>query len=200
MKNYYISGLILSGGRSSRMGHHDKGWLLLNGKAMIQHVKDRLMPQVDELIISANQHREQYQNLHQPVLADEYNDYRGPLAGIYEGLKYIKKESFLMVVPCDGPMLPGNLCNKMLTAVSATGANLATVFDGTYRQPTYSLIHQSLKDNLQLFLAQGGRKLGQWLSENQTQLVSFSEQPEAFINVNTEADLAQLQLVSINDT
>ena len=193
MKKYSVSGLILSGGRSSRMGHQDKGLVLLNGKAMIEHVKKRLLPQVDTLIISANQHREQYQSLHEIVLADEYDDYRGPLAGIYEGLKYIQKDSFLLVVPCDGPLLPNDLCSKMLAAIVATNAKLATVFDGSYRQPTYSLIHQSLKDNLQLFLAQGGRKLGKWLFENQTQLIDFSDQPEAFININTEADLAQLQ-------
>jgi molybdenum cofactor guanylyltransferase len=194
MKNFYVSGLILSGGRSSRMGHHDKGLVMLNGKAMIETVKNILIPQVDNLIISANQHMEQYKQFHDIVLADEYDDYRGPLAGIYEGLKYIKKESFLLVVPCDGPLLPSNLCQKMLTAIAATDAKLATVFDGTYRQPAYSLIHQSLTDNLQLFLAQGGRKMGQWLSENQTQLVDFSDQAEAFININTEADLAQLQI------
>jgi len=193
MKKHYVSGLILSGGRSSRMGNHDKGLILLNGKAMIEYVKDTLTPQVDNLIISANQHIEQYQCLHEVVLADEYDDYRGPLAGIYEGLKYIAEDTYLIVVPCDGPMLPNNLCIKMLTALSETDAKLATVFDGNYRQPTYSLIHQSLKDNLGLFLAQGGRKLGQWLSENNTQLVDFSEQAEAFININTEADLAQLQ-------
>jgi len=194
MKNHSVSGLILSGGRSSRMGHHDKGLVLLNGKAMIESVKNILIPQVDSLIISANQQIEQYKKLNEVVLADEYDDYRGPLAGIYEGLKYIENDAFLLVVPCDGPLLPNNLCQKMLTTLTETDGKLATVFDGVYRQPTYSLIHQSLKNNLQLFLANGGRKLGQWLSENQTQLVDFSEQPEAFINVNTEADLEQLQV------
>ncbi|MFK5895179.1 MAG: molybdenum cofactor guanylyltransferase MobA [Pseudomonadota bacterium] len=193
MKKHYVSGLILSGGRSSRMGNHDKGLVLLNGKAMIEHVNDILISQVDDVIISANQNIESYQYLNHQILSDEYDDFRGPLAGIYEGLKAIDKDSFLMVVPCDGPLFPADLCKRMLAHITETDSKLATVFDGKYRQPTYSLIHQSLKNNLQQFLATGERKLGQWLSENQTQLVDFSDQPEAFININSEADLMDLQ-------
>ena len=195
MKKYYVSGLILSGGRSSRMGNQDKGLILLNGKAMIEHVNNTLIVQVDDVIISANQNIELYQYLNHRILSDEYDDFRGPLAGIYEGLKVIADDSFLMVVPCDGPLLPADLCKRMLETIVATDSKLVTVYDGNYRQPTYSLIHQSLKDSLQQFLSQGGRKLGQWLSENKTQLVDFSDQPEAFININTEADLASLQQI-----
>jgi len=193
MKKHYVSGLILSGGRSSRMGHQDKGLVLLNGKAMIEHVYNTLIAQVDDVIISANQNLELYQYLNHRILSDEYDDFRGPLAGIYEGLKVIDKNSFLLVVPCDGPLFPADLCKRMLETVAATDSKLVTVYDGTYRQPTYSLIHQSLKDNLQQFLDKGERKLGQWLSENKTQLIDFSDQPEAFVNINTEADLAKLQ-------
>ncbi len=193
MKKYSVSGLILSGGRSSRMGYQDKGLVLLNGKAMIEYVNNTLISQVNNVIISANQNLESYEYLNHKVIADEYDDFRGPLAGIYEGLKIIDKNTCLLVVPCDGPFLPDDLCKRMLDCVSATDSKLATVYDGTYRQPTYSLIHQSLKDNLQLFLNQGGRKLGQWLSENNSQLVDFSDQPEAFININTKQDLARIQ-------
>lgn len=198
-----VTGLILSGGRSSRMGEQDKGLILLNGKPMIATVKQILSPQVDQILISANKNIEQYRQLNKIVLTDEHDDYRGPLAGIYEGLKYIKEYSFLLVVPCDGPLLPSDLSRRMLVAIENNSAapeetnqqnffKLATVFDGNYRQPSYSLIHQSLKDNLKVFLDQGGRKLGQWLSENNTQLVDFSDQQRAFVNINTQKDLAQL--------
>ncbi|MFK5985423.1 MAG: molybdenum cofactor guanylyltransferase MobA [Pseudomonadota bacterium] len=193
MEDFYVTGLILSGGRSSRMAYQDKGLVLLNGRPMIETVKNTLINQVDELIISANQNLKQYQQIHNIVLADEYLDFRGPLAGIYEGLKYIKEDTFLLVAPCDGPFLPNDLCQKMLSAVKESKTKLATVYDGRYRQPTYSLIHQSLKKDLKLFLDNDGRKLGQWLSENHTQLVDFSEQARAFININSDEDLLQIQ-------
>ncbi len=193
MKNFFVTGLILSGGRSSRMDYHNKGLVLLDGKPMIIGVKNRLIDQVDELIISANQNIEEYKQINDKVLIDEYDDFRGPLAGIYEGLKAIKINSFLLVVPCDGPFLPDNLCEKLLQVVDKQQVKLVTVYDGKYRQPTYSLIHQSLETNLKYFLDNNGRKLGQWLSENNTVLVDFSEQTRAFININTEEDLQQIQ-------
>jgi molybdopterin-guanine dinucleotide biosynthesis protein A len=188
-----ITGLILAGGRSSRMGDKDKGLVLLKGKPMLEYVKDILIKQVDDLLISANQNQQQYENINNIVLTDEYNDYRGPLAGIYEGLKHIKKNDYLLVVPCDGPLFPNDLCQRLLETLQQKNALLATVFDGQYRQPTYSLIHCSLKDNLKLFLEQGGRKLGQWLSENNAQAVDFSDQASAFININSQVDLDRLE-------
>lgn len=187
----HITGLILAGGRSSRMGGRDKGLITLNGKPMIMHVIDKLKPQVERIIISANRHLELYRQLGYDVYADEYHDFRGPLAGICQGLIKTGSE-YLLTVPCDGPLLPADLALRLSRAAQWHQTRAAMVFDGQYNQPTYNLIHRDLIPSMQHALANNEHKLGQWLMDNGALRVDFSAQKATFANINTPRDVEVL--------
>ncbi|WP_198262907.1 molybdenum cofactor guanylyltransferase MobA [sulfur-oxidizing endosymbiont of Gigantopelta aegis] len=186
-----ITGLILAGGRSSRMDGNDKGLLKLGNSTMIEHVLKRLETQVSTLLISANRHLERYQQFNYPVLVDDYDDYRGPLAGMARGLAHSKSD-YLLTVPCDGPLLPLDLAQRMSQFAYQQQAPAVLAFDGQYRQPTYNLIHKDLLAALSLSLENNEHKLGKWLMDNGAITVDFSDQAAAFLNVNTPDDLELL--------
>ncbi len=186
-----ITGLILAGGRSSRMNGNDKGLLKLHGSTMIEHVIKRLNPQVDHILISANRHLEQYQTFGYDVLVDDYDDYRGPLAGMSRGLSY-SQSKYLLTVPCDGPLLPLDLARRLLDFACQENAKAVLAFDGKYRQPTYNLIHIDLLPALTRSLENNQHKLGKWLMDNGAISLDFSDQKSAFLNINTLDDLELL--------
>lgn len=186
-----ISGLILAGGRSSRMGGNDKGLLNLLDRPMIEHVIQSLEPQVDQILISANRHIEQYQKYGYQVLLDDYDDFRGPLAGMARGLSQSNSE-YLLTVPCDGPMLPSDLAPRMLALARKKNAKAVLVFDGQYKQPAYNLVHKDLLPDIIQSLQQNENKLGKWLMDHGALKLDCSEQRSAFTNINIPADLEQL--------
>ncbi|MCU7938010.1 MAG: molybdenum cofactor guanylyltransferase MobA [gamma proteobacterium symbiont of Bathyaustriella thionipta] len=183
-----ITGLILAGGRSSRMKGHDKGLLKLLERPMIDYVIDRLKPQVEQILISANRHIDTYQKFGYEVLLDDYDDYRGPLAGMSRGLAHSKSE-YLLTVPCDGPLLPMDLASRMLDFAQQKNVKAVLAFDGQYKQPTYNLIHKDLLTHLTRSLENNEHKLGKWLMDNGALKLDFSDQKSAFLNVNTPDDL-----------
>lgn len=183
-----ITGLILAGGRSSRMDGDDKGLLKLIDQPMIAYVIEKLKPQVNEILISANRHIEQYQQFGYTVLPDDYDDFRGPLAGMSRGLSYSDSE-YLLTVPCDGPLLPADLAQRMLDFAQKNAAAAVIAFDGQYKQPTYNLVHSSLLPAMIQSLEHNEHKLGKWLMDNGAHKIDFSDQQSAFLNVNTLTDL-----------
>jgi len=186
-----ITGLILAGGRSSRMDGHDKGLLPLIDKTMIECVIEKLKPQVDQILISANRHIEKYQSYGYEVHLDEYDDFRGPLAGMAEGLSHSKSE-YLLTVPCDGPLLPTDIAARMLTFAQNNQLKAVFAFDGKYKQPSYNLIHSDLSASIHRSLERHEHKLGKWLLDNGAIPIDFSDQKAAFLNVNTPEDLQRL--------
>ncbi len=170
------------------MNGSDKGLLKLLDKPMIEHVINRLKPQLEEIIISANRHLESYQKFGYLVLVDDYDDYRGPLAGISRGLSQTKSD-YLLTVPCDGPLLPMDLGQRMLAAAQKEKVQAVLAFDGHYRQPTYNLIHKDLLPAINQSLENNEHKLGKWLMDNGAISLDFSDQKSAFVNVNTPDDL-----------
>ena len=187
----HITGLILAGGQSSRMDGQDKGLLNLIDKPMIAHVIARIKPQVDQIIISANRHIEDYQKFGYEVLLDEYDDFRGPLAGMAQGLSHSESE-YLLTVPCDGPLLPSDMAFRMLNVIQKNNTRAVFAFDGKYKQPTYNLIHTDLQHAIEQSLKHNEHKLGKWLLDNGADRVDFSDKKEAFLNVNTHHDLELL--------
>ena len=187
-----ITGLILAGGQSSRMDGQDKGLLNLIDKPMIAHVIERIKPQVDQIIISANRHIEEYQKFGYEVLIDKYDDFRGPLAGMAQGLCYSKSE-YLLTVPCDGPLLPLDMASRMLGFAQKNNTKAVFAFDGKYKQPTYNLIHTDLLHSIEQSLKHQEHKLGKWLLDNGANGLDFSDEKEAFLNVNTPKDLDLLE-------
>src|SRR5581483_1360528 len=81
-----VTGVVLAGGRGTRMGGADKGLVELHGRPLAAHALDRLRPQVDALLISANRNHDRYAALGAPVIADASSTFDGPLAGMLAAL------------------------------------------------------------------------------------------------------------------
>nr|WP_314862937.1 molybdenum cofactor guanylyltransferase MobA [uncultured Undibacterium sp.] len=190
-----ITGLILAGGRGTRMGQVQKGLQLLHGEPMLNHVLRRLRPQVGKIIISANQDLEIYSAYGYPVVSDEISDYAGPLAGLHTGLLGCKTP-YLVSAPCDSPFLPDNLVENLAHALIKNQAQLAvvTALDSESEptqmraQPVFSLMESGLASNLQSFLENGGRKVTAWYANLRIVEVAF-EDAASFRNINTLAEL-----------
>ncbi|HEC15811.1 MAG TPA: molybdenum cofactor guanylyltransferase MobA [Sedimenticola sp.] len=183
-----ITGVILAGGRSRRMQGRDKGLLLLNGRAMIEYVLATLGPQVDEVLISANRHLDDYGRFGRPVITDRIGDFAGPLAGMAAAIQNSKSD-YILSVPCDSPWVPGDLAPRLLHRVQAEGASLGAAHDGRRLQPVFALIHRKLLPAMLAYLQSGERKLGLWIRQQQPALADFSDRPEAFFNINSPAEL-----------
>jgi molybdenum cofactor guanylyltransferase len=194
-----ITGLILAGGRGTRMGQVQKGLQLLHGEAMLNHVLRRLLPQVGDIIINANQDLELYSEYGYPVVSDGISDdiskYAGPLAGLHAGLLHCKTP-YLVSAPCDSPFLPDNLVENLAQALIKNQAQLAvvTALDSESEpaqlraQPVFSLMESGLASHLQSFLENGGRKISTWYASLRVVEVPF-EDAASFRNINTLAEL-----------
>ncbi len=186
-----VTAVILAGGEGRRMGGIDKGLVELDGKPLIEHVIARLQPQVSSLIISANRNIEHYQKYGYPVITDQINN-QGPLGGILSALQQCKND-WLLTMPCDSPYPPQDLRLRIHQTANQTTSLLFTAHDGQHSQPLFSMIHRSLINSLQTFLASNEKKVTLWLKQEGTIDVDFSDQPMAFININTGEMLASIQ-------
>ncbi|AGA34427.1 Molybdopterin-guanine dinucleotide biosynthesis protein MobA [Thioalkalivibrio nitratireducens DSM 14787] len=185
-------GLILAGGQGRRMGGANKGWLVWHGRPLILHAIERLGPQVHRLAISSNTAVDQYRNLGFPVLRDRHADYRGPLAGIAAALARYPGYG-LLCVPVDAPQLPRDLAERLAAALRDGGAEVAMAHDGTRLQPLFVLLRATPGGTLATDLARdldaGPLAAGAWLCSRRHRVVDFSDQPEAFVNLNRPEDL-----------
>jgi len=173
------------------MGGVDKGLQLINGQPMVQHVLQRLQPQVGKVLINANRHLDEYQRLGLPVCADVMSDYPGPLAGIHAALMQTSTP-YLLSVPCDSPLIPLDLVSRLSSALADHQADAAVVAtgDGNQRQrhPVFLLLKTELQYPLEQYLESGQRKVDDWLFSLNCVDVSFDDEV-AFINVNTPEDV-----------
>ena len=185
-----VTGLILAGGQGRRMGNVDKGLQPLRGRPMVAWVLERLAPQVTEVIVNANQNQAEYARLGCRVVGDEIGGFAGPLAGLQAGLK-ANVHPFLLTVPCDSPFLPRDLVKRLHAALIANHADLAVARTGDQPHPVFSLVRESLAGHLTKFLEAGGRKIDAWYASLKVVEVPFDDQPYAFSNINTPADLAE---------
>ena len=184
-----ITGILLAGGQGRRMGGVDKGLQLLRGKPMAQHVIERFAPQVDELLINANQNIEQYQGLGYRVIPDAIGGFVGPLAGLHRGLSEAT-HPLVVTAPCDSPFLPLDLVAQLKAALDANNAELAVAKTGDQPHPVFSLCRTSVIPSLTAFLESGGRKIDLWYSQLKVVEVQFAEEA-AFRNINTREELSQ---------
>ncbi|AHG20224.1 molybdopterin-guanine dinucleotide biosynthesis protein MobA [Chania multitudinisentens RB-25] len=183
-----ITGVILAGGRSTRMKGKDKGLVQLGDKALYQHVLARLTPQVGNVIISANRNQRHYRESGLPVVGDLTADFSGPLAGILAGLHYASTE-WVVSAPCDVPDFPHDLVEQLWLHKGTALAAYAS--DGKHIHPTLALLHTSLIDNLTDYLNRGERKLMLFMEAIGAQQVVFNNQQQAFCNLNTPEDCQQ---------
>lgn len=187
-----ITAVILAGGRSSRMAYQDKGLVAFKQQPMIVHILQRLQQQVTEVLISANHNQNIYRQYVERVIADDSPNFPGPMAGICASLRAIRSK-YLLIVPCDGPLLPLDLAQRLYFALEKSEQRIATVHDGHYKQPTYSLIHREMLGSAEDFLERNERKLGKWLQLNRAELVDFSDQATAFVNINSRDELLRVE-------
>ncbi|MCE8015358.1 molybdenum cofactor guanylyltransferase [Halomonas sp. MCCC 1A17488] len=185
-----ITGLILAGGRGRRMGGRDKGLERLDGVTLVDHVRARLVGNVAELLISANRHLARYRGLADRVVTDTEGGFQGPLMGIYSGL-CAAHTPWVLVVPCDTPMLPRDLVARMAAGIG--GHRIAVAHDGERLHPVVALLERALAADLHAALVAGERKVGRWYERHAWTRVDFSDCPEAFGNLNTEEDRRRLE-------
>jgi molybdenum cofactor guanylyltransferase len=187
-----VSVLVLAGGRGLRLRGRDKGLISLWGKPMIEHVLGRVAQQAGGTLISANRNSETYARYGFPVLADAIGHEWGPLAGIYTALKFVSSE-YLLVVPCDSPCLPADLCQRLMAALQSGEFDVALAHDGERAQFTVSLIRCSLATRLLDYLENGERRVESWLRQQRLVEVSFADEADAFTNVNSPDDLESME-------
>lgn len=203
MDKSQITGIVLAGGRGSRMGGVDKGLQLYNGTALAKRAIEQLQSQVGSLLINANRNLDTYEawgsQVSADVLVDGITDFAGPLAGFLVGLQHCTTP-YLITVPCDTPRFPSDLVNRLADALSLQDADIAMVSspdeEGVLRhQPVFCLMKRELATSLKAFTDAGGRKIGAWAVQHKLAHVSFNEvydDPKAFYNANTLEDLQQL--------
>ncbi|HEY3074952.1 MAG TPA: molybdenum cofactor guanylyltransferase MobA [Burkholderiales bacterium] len=184
-----ISGVILAGGLGRRMGGVDKGLQPLRGKAMVEHVLARLAPQVDEIVINANQNLERYAAFGHRVVSDRVGGFAGPLAGLHAGLEAIS-QPLAVTVPCDSPFLPSDLVARLRQHLG--GNDLAVAKTGEQPHPVFALVRRSVASNLEAFLAAGGRKIDAWYASLSVVEVAFDDEADAFRNINTLEELGKM--------
>lgn len=188
-----ITAIILSGGLATRMGGVDKGLVELHNKPLVQHVIERLSGQAEQILINANRELTRYQRFGYPVLQDETADFIGPLAGFNLGLRHARHE-YLLTVPCDSPLIPVDLSQRLLTALIDNHADIAVATSEGDAHPVFSLCKKTTFPSLTDYLAQGGRKVSAWQKQQAYVDVDFSDEAEAFINLNTLQELDALAL------
>ena len=183
-----ITGVLLAGGQGSRMGGVDKGLVELAGRPMAAHALERLAPQVDELIINANQNPAAWQAFGYPVFGDDIDGFAGPLAGLHAAL--VRAQHPLVVTaPCDSPFLPADLVQRLAAALHAADAQLAVAKTFDQPHPVFCLCRRDLAGHLGAFLASGGRKIDRWYGSLNIVEVPFDDEEAAFRNINTRAEL-----------
>ena len=198
-----ITGLILAGGRGSRMGGIDKGLQNFHGLPLALQTLMRLQIQsqpLQEVLINANRNLSAYESLGVPVWPDSIDGFAGPLAGFLTGLERCETP-LLLTVPCDTPLFPLDLVERLVHALDSQDADLAMAAapeaDGAVRtQPVFSLLKIELLESLVKFTQSGGRKIDAWTGQHRCAVVSFDlpgDSVNAFANANTLAELQQLE-------
>ncbi|MHA4867442.1 molybdopterin molybdotransferase MoeA [Duganella sp. PWIR1] len=196
-----ITGLILAGGRGTRMGRVDKGLQPFRGATLVAHVMARLAPQVGMVAINANRNLPQYQAIagESPVLPDYLDGFAGPLAGLQIGLQFCPSE-LLLTAPCDSPFFPADLAERLYAAMEAQGADMAMAVTmerdpeqpeaAPFRQPhpVFSLIKAAVLPQLDAYLDTGARRMEGFFNTLRVAEVLFDDSA-AFSNINTLEEL-----------
>lgn len=188
-----ITGIVLAGGRARRMGGLDKGLIELCDQPMAAHVVKTLAPQVSEVLVNANRHREDYARATRcRVVADLRGDYAGPLAGMASAMT-VASTPFVLTAPCDSPLVSSELGARLYAALRTADAEICVAHDGERLQPVFALLHSSLRASMLAYLDSGERKIDRWYARHRMTRADFSDCVETFCNVNTPSERAQME-------
>lgn len=189
-----VMGVILAGGRASRLGFREKALVELQGRPLVAHVIERLATQVDGLWLNVNREQAHYQHFGLPIIGDAHVFIdMGPLAGIHAALeafeRYTPGDGWLTVVACDSPWLPLDLVDRLIAAARTASLSAAVACENGHPHPTFSVLHSSLLPSVNRQLQRNELAFGRWLADLPAAHADFSDQPEAFGNLNTLAEL-----------
>ena len=187
-----VTGVILAGGRATRMGGVDKGLVPIHGRPMIAWVIDALRPQVSDVLINANRNHDRYGEFACPVIDDGDSEFRGPLAGMISAMQ-VARTPYIAVVPCDSPLIGGELVERLYAAAASSGSPIAAAHDGERLQPVFALLSCDLLEDLAGYLDDGERKIDRWYDRHGYVTVDFSDVAETFANINAPDDKRALE-------
>jgi molybdopterin-guanine dinucleotide biosynthesis protein A len=194
-KGTKIIGVLLAGGLARRMGGGDKPLRLLAGRPLLDHVIERLRPQVAGLVLNANGDPARFAAYGLTVAADSVPDYAGPLAGILAGLDWAAENRpdcpLIVSVATDAPFLPRDLVARMVAALATEQADLACAASGGQAHPVIGLWPVRLREDLRrAVIDEGVRKVDVWTARYRLAVVPFSDRPvDPFFNANRPEDL-----------
>lgn len=194
-----IAGVLLAGGRSSRMGGGDKSLRLLGGQSMLARVIVRAEPQVGPLVLNANGNPARFAAFGLPVVADPVEGFAGPLAGILAGLLWVRAHhpgvTWVASFPTDVPFFPGDLVERLAAARAARDAEVVYAESGGRAHPVFGLWSVALADALHRDLVDGGaRKVDAWAARYRVAIVTYAAAPfDPFLNINRPDDEAEVE-------
>lgn len=181
-----INGLILAGGAGRRVGGRDKGLIEWQGRPLVAHVVQRLRDQVGRIFISCNRNRSVYRALADGTVGDRRQDFQGPLAGL-EAARDAITTPLLLICPCDTPLLPGDLAQRLTDALLAPGEtrfDISYAHDGTRKQYLCAVLRSACTASLSAYLDTGQRSVRGWYATLRCREVDFSDRAGCFVNCN----------------
>jgi len=179
-----ISVVILAGGQGKRVGERQKALLLYQGKPLLYWVLQRLPKTPVPILLNVNSQNLAYQTYDLSLFSDEFQGFLGPLAGMQAAWEQVTGD-WIVFVPCDNPRLPDHLIERLIQRYSIDPAPLVVAYDGQRVQPLYLLMHRSMASNLKRALEKSHLSVSRWIKENPHACADFSDQPQAFQNINT---------------
>lgn len=195
-----IAGVLLAGGRSSRIGGGDKCLLQLQGKPLLAHAIERLRPQVDALVLNANGDPKRFASFGLPVIADDNDEHSGPLAGVLAGMEWADAEApdmrFIVTVPTDTPFFPDDLVARLVEAQQGREVP-AIAASNSGEHPVFGIWPITLAARLRRDLASGHRKTLAWAHGQGAAIARFApakiqgREVEPFFNINEAKDLVE---------
>jgi len=187
---FTLDGLILAGGRATRLGGVDKGLEPVAGKPLIEWSISPLRPLVKRLLINCNRNHPRYQALADQVVEDRRQDFAGPLHGVLSGLE-VCQASHLLVLPCDTPLITGAVLQQLIDAARLAPEKITVARSPDGWQPLHVIIPAHYRDDLAQWLSEGNARVRGWYQNHPHQLVECSDQ-DAFFNLNSDQERAQL--------
>lgn len=191
-----ILGVVLAGGLSRRMGGTEKSLMVLAGRPLVAHIRDRLAPQVDRLILNANGDPARFAGLGLPIQADTVGGNAGPLAGILAGMRWARRNApslrFIATAATDTPFFPLDLVARLADATHLDQDCIGLACSAGHRHPVFGLWPVALADDLEDFLTAGETgKVMRFVDRHRLVEVDFpfdasgGREADPFFNVNT---------------
>jgi len=197
-----IIGCILAGGLARRMGGGDKGLIRLRGLPILDHVIERLRPQVERIVLNANGEPARFAPYDLPVVADPVEGFAGPLAGVLAGLRWAEAEApqttHVVTVATDTPFLPRDLVSRLVAAADEAGAELATAASDGRQHPVFGLWPVAIADDLERAMRdEDMRKVDRFSARYRLAVAEFAAHPyDPFFNANAPDDLAEAERIA----